>query len=480
MNLEDRLRAELERSGRSADVGSAPSIDALASVANERRHRNRILGASGAVVLSSALLFGAFYASQPPGGTTVEIADGSNDVSAATAADADSADAAPITEDDAAQDDGSAAGTDEQANSEDEADPSSEDPGATDETGSGEDGAATVAADETTATPNFGSATLLQDDGATMTVETRESAVGLASGSGILVLPDGAGGYLGLGASFEDDVKSVSLSSPNGLDWTSADLEGVPAGATASILREHSGTYVALFERFDASAGIKQIHIGTSTDMVTWDVSAPLAGSEVYATDLAVGSPGVIVIGDDQSPQVWSGPIGGPYVRTGRLDAVALSGATTVGDAFIVAGRTSDLGVALFRSTNGQDWDAQALVSPGVDIANQTVSVDDGAVILRNIDDATSGTLISNDGGITWSALAAASDRGVSVSASTMGFLGEDGSGSVVAVADEDTFSTAQINIAAPDRLNLVAVGSGELVMVQTSESGTTWIVASR
>ena len=478
MNLEDRLRAELERSGRSTQVGVAPSIDELASVANDRRHRNRVLGASGAVLLSSSLLFGAFYASQPNGQTTVEVADAapSSDAAALSEAtevlddDVASSDTAVVDAEDATGE--PAADADDAAVDAGSDDPVEEPLVDVDESG-------TVAQDTST-TPDFGSATLLQNDDATMTVETRESAVGLSSGSGVLVLSDGAGGYVGLAAAFGDSTMAMALASDNGLDWTSTELVGVPEDATASILREHDGTYVALFERFDASAGVKRVLIGTSSDMVTWDVSAPLAGSEVYATDLAVGSPGVIVIGDDQSPQVWSGPIGGPYERTGRLDALSLSGATTVGDAFVVAGRTSDLGVALFRSTNATDWDVQALASAGVDVANHTVSVADGAVILRNIDDAAAGTLVSSDGGVTWTALSAASDRGVSVSASTMGFLGEDGSTSVVAVADEDSFSTAQIDVVAPDRLRLVATGSSEIVMVQTSESGTTWIVASR
>ena len=475
MNLEERLRAELERSGRSTNVGVAPSIDELASVANDRRHRNRVLGASGAVLLSSSLLFGAFYASQPTGETTLEVADAVTDSTAEMSEATEAIEDAPS---ETTQTEDTVDDSDEVA--EDTTDPVVDEPKDAGDTGSDTVSDDDVEATATAPVADFGSATQLQNDDAGMTVETRESAVGLASGSGILVVSDGAGGYLGLAAAFGDSTMAMSLASDNGLDWTSTDLIGIPEDATASILREHEGTYVALFERFDASAGVKRVLIGTSTDMVTWEVSAPLAGSEVYATDLAVGSPGVIVIGDDQSPQVWSGPIGGPYALTGRLDALALSGATTVDDAFVVAGRTSDLGVALFRSTNGSDWDVQALASAGVDVANHTVSVDDGAVILHNIDDETAGTLISNDGGVTWSALAIASDRGVAVSASTMGFLGDDGSNSVVAVANDDTFSTAQIDVAAPDRLRLVATGSQELVMVQTSEAGTTWIVASR
>jgi len=50
----------------------------------------------------------------------------------------------------------------------------------------------------------------------------------------------------------------------------------------------------------------------------------------------------------------------------------------------------------------------------------------------------------------------------------------------IAAVADDETFSTVDLDVAAPDRVALVATGSNEVVMVQTTEAGTTWIVASR
>ena len=481
MNLEDRLRAELDHSARSARVGAAPSIDELASVANERRHRNRVLGASGAVLLSSALLFGAFYASQPNNTTTLEVADSADTEAAGSAEAADQ----PADEQDssdqaneASPDVPSADGAVDTATNEATDTPVEDDQ----QDASSSAGSSDTQSSEAPAEPqiaDFGTARLLQADNTPMQVETRESAVGLASGSGILVVPDGAGGYRGLGVSFDDGITAMSLASANGLDWTSTELVGVPDGATASRLEEHDGTFVAMFERFDEETGLRQIQIGTSVDMITWDVAEPLAGGEVFATDIAVGSPGVIVIGDDRSPQIWSGPIGGPYEPTARLDALALNGVTTVGNEFIVAGRSDELGVALFRSGDGENFEAQSLASAGVDPANHTVSVDDGTIILRSIDNVV-GTLVSSDGGQTWTALVAASEGGVSVSASTLGFLGEDGSSSVVAIADDDTFSTAQIDVVAPDRLRLVASGDGELVMVQTSESGTTWIVATR
>jgi hypothetical protein len=493
MNLEDRVRAELDRSGRTTKVGVAPSIDELATVANDRRHRNRVLGASGAVVLSSGILFGVFFASQPDT-SVVDVANGDMSVEDAAVEEAtaplDIADE-DVVDSDAANDGAPVA---------DEVDPvPGDDPGKeppvavvkdAEETNEGvlDAGAppdAGDAATETDVEPDpaplaYGSA--LQDDGESVSVQKRQSAVGLASGSGVLVVADGNGGYLGLGLAFGDSTTALSLASPNGLDWSSTGLIGVPSDASASVLREHNGTYVALFERFEASSGVKRFLIGTSTDMVTWEVSAPLAGSEVHATDLAVGSPGVIVIGDDLSPQVWSGPIGGPYVSTGRLDAVMLNGVTTVDDRFVVAGRSRDLGTALFFSTDATEWGVRALGSvQGGD--TQAVSANGGTVVLRDRNDRTADTLISSDAGETWSSLASPSGRGVSVSASTMGFLGVDGANganAVVSVAGGETFSSTRIDVAAPDRLSLVAAGNGEVVLVQTTETGTTWIVASR
>ena len=489
MNIEDRLRAELDRSGRSTAVGTAPSIDDLAAVANERRHRNRVLGASGAVILSSGILFGSFFAFEADTESTVDSV-AAGDVAADNAADVDAelpeasqgVEAAPVDDDAAStgpaddvsetEDAGGDAIVDEPA------DPDSE--GAPVEPDVELEIPDTIEEVTVALPPASGFAAALQADNASMEVESRQSAVGLASGSGVLIVPS-ATGYVGLASSFGNSSSStLSLASTNGLDWTSSEVVGVPDGATASILREYNGTYVALFERFDSNAGVKRVHIGTSTNTVTWDVSAPLAGSEVYATDLAVGSPGVIIIGDDQSPQVWSGPIGGPYARTGKLAASALNGVTAVDDSFVVAGRTRADGVVLFTSANAADWTMRPLSSPDDARSNQSVSVSNGTVVLRNPDDAKAGTLISSDAGATWSALPAPSSRGVSVSSSTMGFLGADGSDAIIAVSDGATFSTAQLDVAAPDRLSLVAAGNGEIVMVQTTESGTTWIVVRR
>ena len=473
MNIEDRLRAELERTGRTTTVGAAPSVDDLASIADGRHKRNRIAGIGAGVLVAGGVFIGAL--------TYVQSSDSTTEVASEGAATESVEVADPSTDGD---DVNSEEENDDSANA---IEPAAETATAEEETTTLEapevvgddaddavdDSVAAIDDDEIDLVAEFGAAQLQADD-IEMTVETRESAVGLGSGSGVLVLPS-ANGYVGLGVAFGNETTAIGISSPNGLDWSSSVLAGVPAGATASVLREHAGTYVALFERFNAESGIKEFSIGTSPDAVAWELSSPLLGAEVFATDLAVGASGVIVIGDNDAPEVWTGPIGGPYERGSRLDATLVSGVTTVDAQFVVAGRNTE-GLALFVSTNGVDWTAKAL---GTNNDGMTVSVNNGTVTLRSVEGGVADTLISSDAGETWSALAASANRGVSASASTVGFLGET-SGAVVTIADADSFSTADLDVAAPDRLALVAAGSNEIVMAQTTESGTTWIVVTR
>ena len=237
-----------------------------------------------------------------------------------------------------------------------------------------------------------------------------------------------------------------------------------------------SGHAVALFESFDPASG-RSTFVGVSNDLTSWELSAPLSG-EPFATDLAVGDGGVIVLGDNSAPDVWVGPIGGPYERTARLAAAAVTGVTTLDDGFLVAGRSTE-GATLFRSVDGVEWTGTALSAPSVPGATPVVSVDGGAVVLSNADGGGTVSLISTDGGQPWDQLSADA-QSVSVSTSTLGFLGFSNSGAAVAIADDTSFATAEIEVAAPDRLSLIAAGDDEIVLLQATESGATWIVASR
>lgn len=477
MDLEQRLRSELDRSGRNAAVSSAPPIEELAAVARTRHQRNRLMGAVAALAIIGVIGIGAIVSTQG-GGSSLEVAAGGADQAV------DSADesAAEVDDDQPVEAQQSAAEAESAETVEDAVD-AAQALNAGPEEGSDEDeltGDASVSVTsssvDTSAAEIVGVSRSLQVDQSSVEVERRSSAVALAAGSGVLVVPDGAGGYGGLATRFGSQTSVIGLSSGNGLDWTEVALSGVPDGATPSLLVDHDGVFVALFESFDSETG-RATFVGTSSDLATWDVSTPLSG-DPFATGLAVGDAGVIILGDNSAPDVWIGPIGGPYERTARLAATAVTGVTTLGNEFLVAGRSSQ-GATLFRSSDGIEWTGAALSSPSVPGSAPIVSVDGGAIILSNVATGGNVSLISTDGGETWSQLNADSD-GVSVSSSTLGLLSVSSNGAAVAIADDESFAAARIDVEAPDRLSLVAAGNDEVVLLQATETGANWIVASR
>lgn len=460
MNLEDRLRAELDRSGRSTRVGTAPSVDTLASVADRRRHRNRVVGVASAVVLSGTLMLTAFVVAQPDDAIVVAADDGSDTT----------ADNAPSA-------------TEPRADAEAPAGPENLD--ATDDAGETsaaldapvEDDAG-AAADATTAEGSLEAEQALQTDGAELNVSTRASAVEFAGGSGVLVVPSGDG-YQGLATKFADSgVRAIGISSPNGLDWVETDLVGVPEGATATVLRQYDGGYVALFEHFDVAASERRTYVGASDDLVNWTMSDALSGRDVVATDLAVGPSGVMIIGDEFMANTWVGPVGGPYELTGQLDASALYGVTALGNEFLVAGRSPELGITLFSTSDGVAWGSRTLAEDGTGLS---VSVADGTIVLTTVTNDGPLTSFSADGGDTWSVLSGGDLRSISVSGSSLGFIDGSNEDATVTLAGGAPSATADLDVAAPDRLTLLATTPDEALMLVLADGGAvTWVVASR
>lgn len=475
MNLEDRLRAELERSSRSTRVGTAPSVDELATVATSRRARNRVVGSAGAVAISATLLIAAFVATQPDDSTLIVAAED-------TSVTGDAEKMAPVDDNGNAD---AAAPVDVPADVDGEF---AEQPVATTVVvADGDDveddaGGVPEPVDEpepaAVGGPVFSNA--LQGDEGSLNISSRESAVDFAGGSGVLVVADDAG-FRGLATKFGDNgAVQVGLSSANGLDWSETQLVGVPDGATASILRPFDDGHVALFSRFDVDAQQRQTLVGTSTDLIVWDMSDPLPGDGI-ATDLAVGSSGVIIIGDDFDPSVWLGPVDGPFELTARLDAEMLFGVTTLGDDFLVAGRSADFGVTLFSSTDGVRWGARQLTSPDVDAASQSVAIADGTIVLTTTNEQGVLTLVSSDGGVVWDRLGNGELRSISVSGSALGFLGGNGANPTVTLSDGESFASAALDVSGPDRVALLTTTSDQAVMlVQSNGGGLTWIVATR
>lgn len=440
MKLEDRLRSELGRSGGNTTVVTAPSIEELSAAADGRRLRNRVLCGCGALALVAAVILGVGLAS--------DSSTSSVDVAA-------SEDESEQVEDSATTED-----------AEEVAEPVDEN-------------VAAIAPEDSQLTEDSDLADvgrLLEADATPADIESRTSAVELAAGSGVLVVPTSDGSYGGLATRFGSDTTAIGIASQNGLDWVEIGLVGVPEGATASQLAEYEGAFVALFESFDSDVGERSVFVGTSDDLATWELSEPLSG-EPFATGLAVGEAGVIVLGDDAAPDVWVGPLGGPYEQTARLAATSVTGVTTLGDEFLVAGRSAD-GATLFRSSNGVDWTGSALSSPAIPGTTEVVSVDDGAIVLSNADAEVS--LISTDGGQTWSRVSADS-QSISVNSETVGLFGFSNDDAVVAIANSESFSTAQIESDVADRISLIAAGDDEVILLQATEDGSvTWVIARR
>ncbi len=468
--LEDRLRAELSRSGGAADVSAAPSIDALHDVAEARRQRNSVMVMGSGVMCVAVLLFGAFLATRTDDVTEVVAAD--DDAAAEVVDGAASASATADAVTDGAALDGAIDSVSEDSSSAAGASMASE-------SGIDTDVVASDDADvDTDSTPVV--ALELQVDESPMDVETRESAVAFAGGSGVLLVADDTGGYKALASRFEAaGAAPIGLESSNGLDWSEVEVDGVPAGATATLLESYDGTHVGLFSKSNGAGN--DVYVGTSTDLFTWTLSDPLAGSEVFAQHLAVGPGGVLVLGDDFDKAVWAGPIGGPYVAQPALDQLGgIVGVTVVDDEFVVVGRSGG-DLMVLRSADGSEFTEMVLSSPGEPGANQMVRVVDGTIVLSSItDEAGAATFISSDAGLTWTALELGQVSSVGASASTRGFLSGSDAGATMTFADDSTVATATIDVAAPDRLELLAVGTDEAVMLATTEDGLTWITVQR
>lgn len=461
MDIEQRLTNEFQRTAQGSAVVDGPTVDEMGEVIDKRRSRNRYGGVGVVALLASAILIGSIVTG---GDSSSSIIAGEGDAQVSSEAMDDETPSAVAPD----------AGTGESEVEEASADGAADDPAEEDTADR------TTAVDDGTEVLDLANAPALLDiaqrslqvDGGDVDVERRQSAVELAASSGVLVVPTDDG-YMGLATRFGSSISSLAISSSNGLDWEELAVSGIPSGATASQLVEYDGTFVALFEAYDANAQQRRTYVGTSTDMADWELTQ-LPG-QPFATALAVGEAGVVVLGDNEEPDIWFGPLGGPYPRTARLAATAVSGITMLDDEILVAGRSAE-GATIFRSADGVDWVGEALSSLDIP-GTPAVTVSEGTIILANADGNENVSLVSTDAGQTWDQVNA-SGQEMAVSENTLGMLSSDGT--AVAIADDDSFVQADIGVEEGDRLSLLAAGDDEVVLLQATESGATWIVASR
>jgi hypothetical protein len=457
-NLEQRLRSGLQQAAPGSVV-DRPGVDELASVVAGRKRRNKVAGVAFAAVGGLAIVGGGLLAALPDDSPSeVVLAAPEEDTSTARPAAAEpstdeAVDAAPQ---DAAVDD-AAAPTEEKA-------------------AAAEAPLVSAPVEETIENAP------LQADADGISVETQASAVDFAGGSGVLLVPS-ADGFAGLASRFGGaaGISAIGLTSTDGLAWTEVDLDGVPAGATATALRAYDGTYVALFSLFDVDAQRNNTFVGVSTDLASWSLAPALPGRDAIATDLAVGPAGVMVVGVAPEPRVWVGPLGGPYELGDPVDASTLAGVVAIDAGFVAVGTTPD-GPTLFDSTDGTAW-TSSLMSGFDGDSVVSFSVLDGSILLAGDDGATTWTAMSADGGQSWqrSELEAGTVGSVSTGAGTVGFLGNSALGAnTLTLSDGDSWASTSIDVAAPDRVQLLVAGGDAAVLLANVNGELTWIRASR
>ena len=456
-NLENRLRSGLQQAAPSGVI-ERPGVEELSVTVAGRQRRNRLAGAGlavlGGVVAIGAGLFavlpdedgGQVIAAQPEGEAVQAVDEAVAAVPAETAAEETTPEAAAPSEEPVV----------------------SAEPGTT----------PIVSAPAEDTIENAP----LQADAGGISVATQASAVDFAGGSGVLLVPS-ADGFAGLASRFGGaaGVTAIGLQSEDGLAWTEVDLTGVPAGATATAMRWFDGSYVALFSQFDVDAQRNNTFVGVSSDLASWSLAPALAGADAIATDLAVGPSGVIVVGVAPEPRVWTGPVGGPYEPGDPVGAGTLAGVVAIDAGFVAVGTTAD-GPTLFDSPDGTAWTASLMTGfDGDNVAS--FSVLDGSILLAGDDGAVTWTAMSADGGQSWqrSELEAGTVGSVSTGAGTVGFLGTSALGAnTLTLSDGDSWASAPIDVAAPDRVQLLVTGDDAAVLLATVNGELTWIRASR
>lgn len=459
--LEQRLGREFHRSAQ-GDLPPAPTVGELDAVVTSRRRRNRVATRVGAGVLAVGVIGGAIVATLPESSTdVVASAPQSDEPNAADPTDAETPEAAVDAT-------GAADSPDTAADLADAGDTGGESKSVV--------SAPVEGAIETVQIPSGDT---------TISVATQESAVEFAGGSGVLIT-ETTDGYAGIASRFGGaaGITAIGLESADGLNWSESELVGVPAGATATALTSSEGTHIALFSQFDVDAQQNFTFVGTSTDLVEWTLAPALPGENAIATGIAAGPNGVIVVGVAPNPTVWAGPLGGPMEDVGSIaSADTLAGVVATATGFVAVGTSAETGATLFDSVDAAEWTASPMSSLGDADTVVSLSVMDRTIMLAGDDGDVGWTAMSSDGGQSWvrSELEAGMVSSVASNGSTIGFLGTSALGSsTVTLTDGESWSSTDLGIAAPDRVELLVAGTDQAVLLGTVDGTLTWIVAER
>jgi hypothetical protein len=210
----------------------------------------------------------------------------------------------------------------------------------------------------------------------------------------------------------------TAIRSDDGLTWTEAPTTGISTESFGRLIHSE-GTFAAIFTTFDESIGAEHTFIGTSSDLLAWDLVEVLPdASDVFLGGLAIKDGQLVSVAqsfspseDDTASEVTlvsiTGPVGGPY------ETVPIPGAdfgidrivpTNTGFAMTVF---TDGPAQTLSSTDGQVW-TLAEVAPSEQGYSTIASTESALLSLTGAELGGPGSLSvreSTDGGFAWDEL---------------------------------------------------------------------------
>ena len=186
----------------------------------------------------------------------------------------------------------------------------------------------------------------------------------------------------------------------------------------------------------------------------------------------------------EPAPAVWTGSPAGPYERVGSVaDADSLAGVVAIDSGFVAVGTSTAFGPTLFDSVDGTEWTASPMSGIGDGDTIVNIAVMDGTIMLAGDDGDMAWAATSADGGQSWQRNEVGSGTVLSLASSrnTVGFLGTSPLGATtLTLTDGESWSSVELDVAAPDRIALLVAGADRAVLLSTTADGLTWIVAER
>lgn len=208
---------------------------------------------------------------------------------------------------------------------------------------------------------------------------------------------------------------ATAIRSDDGITWTEAPTSGISTELFGRLVHSE-GTFAAIFTAFDESTGVERSFIGTSSDLLAWDLVEVLPDApDVFLGGLAINDGQLVATAQSFSrsegeadPEVMLfsivGPVGGPYETVLIPDAnFGLDRIVPTNTGFAMTVFTDGPGQTL-SSTDGRAWTV-AEVAPSEQQYSTIASTRSALLSLIGADRDGPGSLSvreSTDGGFTW------------------------------------------------------------------------------